>query len=273
MSGAFHFRLLTLASFCLLELQAAVVPINSALPNAQPLQDGRIVGGYQVDIEKFPYQVSIRLDSSVLIHICGGSIYAPRIIITAAHCLKGRYASTIRIVAGSSTIANSTEEGVAVQKLIYHSGYVKKTHDNDVGLVILKTALVYSSTIQAIPLAQSSALVGTPAIASGWGKDDENAQQLTNLLQAVELQIVDSEECAVQYAVNNYVITDEMICAAAEEGGKDTCQGDSGGPLVVDGKLLGIVSWGIGCAQHYPGVYVSVPYHVEWIVQQAAQYL
>ena len=50
-----------------------------------------------------------------------------------------------------------------------------------------------------------------------------------------------------------------MICAAVSGGGKDACQGDSGGPLVVDGKLVGIVSWGLSCAlADYPGVYSNV---------------
>ncbi|XP_004517768.1 trypsin beta [Ceratitis capitata] len=261
---------------CLFLLLSCGLSSLSSFPqpsHAQPLQEGRIVGGQQTDITQYPYQVSIRLDSSVLIHICGGSIYAPRIIITAAHCLKGRYASTIRVVAGSSTIADQTEQGVAAQKLIYHSGYKKKTHSNDVGLIILKESLVYSDTVQPIELAAGSTKVGTHAIATGWGKDEASAQQMSKLLQAVELQIVDTLACGVQYAAKNYVITEEMICAGAEDGAKDTCQGDSGGPLAVDGKLLGIVSWGIGCAQAYPGVYASVPYHTEWIEEQAAAYL
>lgn len=37
-------------------------------------------------------------------------------------------------------------------------------------------------------------------------------------------------------------------------------QGDSGGPFAVNNKLVGIVSWGSGCARAtYPGVYASVP--------------
>ena len=54
-------------------------------------------------------------------------------------------------------------------------------------------------------------------------------------------------------------ITNNMLCAWAN--GTDGCQGDSGGPLVVKGNtpeeelLVGVVSWGLGCAEEeFPGV-------------------
>jgi len=51
-----------------------------------------------------------------------------------------------------------------------------------------------------------------------------------------------------------------MFCAGLTEGGKDACEGDSGGPIVDNSKvLIGIVSWGVGCAEPAtPGVYSRV---------------
>lgn len=45
--------------------------------------DGRIVGGYVIDITEAPYTVSLRYVTS---HFCGGSIIDERWILTAAHC-------------------------------------------------------------------------------------------------------------------------------------------------------------------------------------------
>jgi len=50
-----------------------------------------------------------------------------------------------------------------------------------------------------------------------------------------------------------------MFCAG--QAGKDSCQGDSGGPItnIDNTTLIGIVSWGEGCAlPRKPGVYARI---------------
>lgn len=66
-----------------------------------------------------------------------------------------------------------------------------------------------------------------------------------------------------------------MICAAVEEGGKDSCQGDSGGPLIATAtkEQVGVVSWGYGCAQKgNPGVYANIEVGLPWIQETMKTY-
>jgi len=52
----------------------------------------------------------------------------------------------------------------------------------------------------------------------------------------------------------------------------DSCDGDSGGPLVAQiggvHKQVGIVSWGDGCADGFPGVYSRIAAQSDWIKAQ-----
>ncbi|KPJ20851.1 Trypsin-1 [Papilio machaon] len=57
-----------------------------------------------------------------------------------------------------------------------------------------------------------------------------------------------------------------MFCAGSfSQPSPDACQGDSGGPIVQDGVLIGVVSWGLGCARgNFPGVYTRLSNPVIW---------
>lgn len=93
-------------------------------------------------------------------------------------------------------------------------------------------------------------------------------------LREVTKPCITDTECTRRYGARYFPA--EMICAGYGNG-TDSCQGDSGGPLMaIDPNpaspinpnsiwfVIGIVSWGIGCAT-YPGVYTRVWQYRDWI--------
>lgn len=84
-------------------------------------------------------------------------------------------------------------------------------------------------------------------------------------------QVVTMPLSQCKTAMKQFGINDSHYCAYDPQRRNDSCQGDSGGPLQipahgsVEAKVVGIVSFGIGCASGYPGVYTRVAYYLDWI--------
>jgi trypsin len=122
----------------------------------------------------------------------------------------------------------------------------------------VSVSFTFGTGVQPIPLTITEPAAGSIAECSGWGTLSSGSSSLPSQLQAVEVIIISREECNRAFAAYGG-ITENMICAGVPGGGKDACNGDSGGPLTVAGELVGIVSWGVGCAEpNYPGVYSNV---------------
>ncbi|XP_017773899.1 PREDICTED: trypsin-7-like [Nicrophorus vespilloides] len=247
-----------------LALVSALVALAAASPMT-PRLDGRIVGGETVVIEDFPYQLSLQYYGS---HICGASIVSKNFAVTAAHCTNGSPASTLSVRAGSS-IKGSGGQVVQVKAVYQNPKFNNYNIDYDISVLELSEPLNFGAGAQPVGLPRLNQEVpaGSDSVVSGWGALTEGGGSPSQL-QAVHVGIISQEECKKAYG--DSAITDRMICAGVNGGGKDACQGDSGGPLVVDGQLVGIVSWGYGCARPTsPGVYSSVSNMRDYITENA----
>ena len=81
------------------------------------------------------------------------------------------------------------------------------------------------------------------------------------------LQVVNVSSHPISYCVGAYGSFDERIMLCAGDSQYDSCIGDSGGPIITSsGDQVGIVSFGVGCAEEgKPGVYSRVSYVLPWI--------
>ena len=114
---------------------------------------------------------------------------------------------------------------------------------------------------------------GALRLISGWGKLREGGAG-TRVLQAAYVPLISNADCIRWHQEQDFDydendITDNMVCAGFERGGKDACQGDSGGPMVWDEgpvTMVGVISWGVGCGgAKLPGVYTRVANYMGWL--------
>ncbi|GLZ31243.1 serine protease [Lentzea sp. NBRC 105346] len=230
----------------------AVALVLLLLLPGQALADAQIVGGKRAPIKDTPWVVY--LTDKTGFQYCGGTLVAPDKVLTAAHCAAGKSASSVRVVAGRED-KQDKDSGYAVtpDEVWVHPDYSAADQGADVAVFTLKEPLPY----EPLKIATSKELyaVGTQLTALGWGRTSEQGNP-SRYLMAASVPVLPEKSCREAYP---QFVAAAMFCAGLPDGGVDTCQGDSGGPIVANGTLVGITSWGEGCARRgKPGVYVRV---------------
>lgn len=236
---------------------------------AEAKASSKIIGGTESKTGDWPWMVALLKSndsSNYSAHFCGGSLIAPRWVLTAAHCVVDSYGrrmyspSELNVLTGANDLSTGEGQRVGVKRIIVHPEYDSSNHSNDIALIELRTSV----NTETLPIYDGEDdLEGLDAIAIGWGNTSSDGNSYPYKLRQVTLPIVSNFVCNESYQALGTSISDCMMCAGYAEGGRDTCDGDSGGPLVIsedsEWKLAGVTSWGEGCAQPgYYGVYSRI---------------
>jgi trypsin len=245
----------------------------------------RIVGGDLTTIAEWPWQAAVTLNPAFYPgngfdrQFCGGSLVAPTIIVTAAHCVHKAGNTFYPVsdhasITGRTTLSNSSQG----QEIAWSNYFIfvntsgqplfdPQTFDWDVVIAQLSSPSPSSNSTPIQIAGADEATFWAPgnenAWATGWGTISSGGSK-SDTLREVNVDRIADSACGAATSYGSDFHPETMVCAGEMLGGQDTCQGDSGGPLVtpVGGgafRLIGDTSWGNGCAlPNHPGVYGRV---------------
>lgn len=235
-----------------------------------------IINGENASQTAYPFMTALIASSSSetgsITPFCGASFVGGRYVLTAAHCVEKLGANEVDVVVGAYDLTNSSQGARYKAQQIYLSeNYNNYTFNNDIAIIELAEEVANVAEVKLItPDMETALITGESLKVMGWGSLTVDGTSLPTILQEVDLALSDRDKCNTAYGGT---ITDTMLCAGLEEGGKDSCQGDSGGPLIVNKNnewyQVGVVSYGTVCADATaPGVYARVSKFIDWVSQK-----
>jgi secreted trypsin-like serine protease len=258
----------------------ALILAATATAASNPRATGSVIGGHNATIAEFPSLAFIEGVQATAGYACTGTVVAPRVVLTAGHCVEDIESSSIvepgliAVATGVSNLRKIQRTQVsAVERVLAYPDFEPSQLHGDAGLLIL-TAPVAAPPI-ALATEADAALYepGDQLTVAGWGIDNRTTGHAPNQLQTATVPIEEASQCW-RGTRRFYPFFDQglQVCALdAPHFQITTCHGDSGGPAIAtrpDGTPveIGVTSLGDGaCNPASPAIFTRVDQISPWV--------
>jgi V8-like Glu-specific endopeptidase len=259
---------------------SGVSPAAGVAKGDDPSAGASVIGGHNATIQQYPSLAFIEGAVATAGYACTGTVVAPRVVLTAGHCVEDLESSSITqpeqiaVATGISNLQHIPDAKISrVEKVLANPDFNPSKLQGDAGLLILKTPVSAPAIALAGPEDAALYEAGDQVTIAGWGIDDRATEHAPNQLQAGTVPVAEAKRCK-EGTRRFYPFFDagHQVCTLdVPHFDTTTCHGDSGGPAIATGPdgspvEIGITSLGDGtCNPTSPAVFTRVDQIQPWV--------